>query len=285
MSAGYADMVLDQGWDRSFKWIVLLSVVLHLVFFILAVVLVPSLISKPKVLPPLYTVNLVSLSLPEARPGAPVKPATKPAHKAAKPAVSQPKQPAKRIPLGKAETKKTEPKVEKIRKAPPQAKPSRKVDPSREIDAALARVKTKVKNDESATQRIDSAIERLGRRNPAGAASAAGGVRGTGVKSELDTALQEYTVVMTNIINANWAQPPASLIRKQGPLRVVYIIQIGRDGEIIRRWFESKSGDRYLDQSAEKAVSKSKLPPLPEAYKQPYFEVGLVFTPSGLKNR
>ncbi len=62
------------------------------------------------------------------------------------------------------------------------------------------------------------------------------------------------------------------------------IIEIRPDGFISDIWFERRSGNRYFDDQAFKAVRKSNpLPPLPEGYKRPYFNVGLRFTPSGLK--
>jgi colicin import membrane protein len=62
------------------------------------------------------------------------------------------------------------------------------------------------------------------------------------------------------------------------------VIEIMPDGEIRNIWFEKRSGNRYFDDQAYKAVKKSDpLPSLPEGYKRPIFNVGLRFTPFGLR--
>ncbi|MCJ7614980.1 MAG: TonB family protein [Desulfobacterales bacterium] len=66
-------------------------------------------------------------------------------------------------------------------------------------------------------------------------------------------------------------------------LVAVVIIKIMQNGEIKDIWFEKKSGNSYFDESAFKAVKKSDpLPKLPKEYLKSYYNVGLIFTPSGL---
>jgi colicin import membrane protein len=56
------------------------------------------------------------------------------------------------------------------------------------------------------------------------------------------------------------------------------------DGEVRDVWFEKKSGNAYFDDSAFKAVKKANpLPQLPKGYLRPFYNLGLIFTPSGLK--
>ena len=60
------------------------------------------------------------------------------------------------------------------------------------------------------------------------------------------------------------------------------MIKIMANGEIRDIWFEKRSGNRYLDDSAYKAVMKSSpLPALPRGYQ--FYTVLLGFTPSGLQ--
>jgi colicin import membrane protein len=66
-------------------------------------------------------------------------------------------------------------------------------------------------------------------------------------------------------------------------LEAILVIKIMSSGEIQDIWFEKKSGNSYFDDSAFKAIKKSNpLPPLPKGYVRPFYNVGLVFTPSGL---
>ncbi len=59
------------------------------------------------------------------------------------------------------------------------------------------------------------------------------------------------------------------------------VIKILPDGRITDVWFEKRSGNTYLDNSAYKTVMKSNpLPPLPDGFS--YFHLVLGFTPSGL---
>lgn len=59
------------------------------------------------------------------------------------------------------------------------------------------------------------------------------------------------------------------------------VIKIMPNGDITDVWFEKRSGNAYLDDSAYKTVMKSNpLPPLPAGY--PYYHLVVGFTPSGI---
>ncbi|MBU4209143.1 MAG: TonB C-terminal domain-containing protein [Proteobacteria bacterium] len=84
-------------------------------------------------------------------------------------------------------------------------------------------------------------------------------------------------------IEKNWAFSE-QLSGGDTDLVAVVIIKIMQNGEIKDIWFEKKSGNSYFDESAFKAVKKSDpLPKLPKEYLKSYYNVGLIFTPSGLK--
>ena len=84
-------------------------------------------------------------------------------------------------------------------------------------------------------------------------------------------------------IEKNWAFSE-QLAGGDTDLIAVVVIKIMQNGEIKDIWFEKKSGNSYFDESAFKAVKKSDpLPELPKEYLKPYYNVGLIFTPSGLK--
>jgi colicin import membrane protein len=59
------------------------------------------------------------------------------------------------------------------------------------------------------------------------------------------------------------------------------VIKIMPNGDITDVWFEKRSGNEYLDDSAYRTVMKSNpLPPLPAGY--PYYHLVVGFTPSGI---
>ena len=92
-----------------------------------------------------------------------------------------------------------------------------------------------------------------------------------------------YKLEIAYHIEKKWAFPE-QFAGGRTDLEAVLVIKILPNGEIRDIWFEKKSGNSYFDESAEKAVRKSNpLPPLPKEYRRPFYNVGLVFTPSGLR--
>jgi len=56
------------------------------------------------------------------------------------------------------------------------------------------------------------------------------------------------------------------------------------NGEIKDIWFDKRSGNSYFDESVQKAVMKSNpVRPHPPEVKRPFVDVGLRFTPEGIK--
>ena len=270
-AASYDYLSPSWGWDSGLAWTLAASVLLHLVALAVGLVLYPALNSRPRHLPPIYTVSLVSLPAPAAQAAQTAPPAAVPPLEKTRPAPIKPPAP-EAISL------------EKTKKTPPVAPPPKPVDSQAEIDRALARVRGELQEKAKIAKRIDTAVDRLARQG-SGSGQSAIGLRGTGPAGEVDAAMSDYLVVIVKIINAHWFSP-VGLIQKQGPLVGIYNIQITRSGGIQRGWFESQSGDRYLDQSVEKAVARSNpLPPLPQDFKGPYFEVGFRYTETGIANR
>jgi colicin import membrane protein len=55
-------------------------------------------------------------------------------------------------------------------------------------------------------------------------------------------------------------------------------------GEIRDMWFDKRSGNKYLDDSAKKAIMKSNpVRPHPSGIRKPYMTMGLRFTPKGVQ--
>jgi colicin import membrane protein len=140
---------------------------------------------------------------------------------------------------------------------------------------AINRLKTKVGSSE--TRDIEAKGEGLSGQG----GNIPGGALTTGY-----LALKPIDIYKAEIpyhIEKNWAFSE-QLAGGDTDLVAVVVIKIMQNGEIRDIWFEKKSGDSYFDESAFKAVKKSDpLPELPKEYLKPYYNVGLIFTPSGLK--
>ena len=102
--------------------------------------------------------------------------------------------------------------------------------------------------------------------------------------SEADMGLMKiYQAEIQAIINNNWAFSE-QLVGGNNNLKSVLMIKINKNGKILDYWFEDKSGNSFFDNSVINAVKKSNpLPRLPAGYIRPEYNVGLIFSPSGLK--
>jgi len=108
-------------------------------------------------------------------------------------------------------------------------------------------------------------------------------VEGTGIDGDKTDyeAIDLYNLELMHKIQQNWAFNERLAGAARG-IETRVIIKILQNGQIRDIWFETRSGNSYLDESAMKAVKKSApLPPLPRGYTS--YDIGLKFTPSGLK--
>jgi TonB family protein len=108
---------------------------------------------------------------------------------------------------------------------------------------------------------------------------------GSGAKtpqSEFNSWLQEYSARTKLRITKNFNIPPA-LVPKEN-IEAIIAIRILRDGTLDFTGFEKKSGNRYLDDAAVKAIKKSTpFPPFPEGIREGSIEIGINFRPSQLR--
>ncbi len=167
-----------------------------------------------------------------------------------------------------------------------QVEETKPVDP---LASALDRIKSKVEKAESETARSSSKEPASGKSSGAGSGSGAvggsgGGTGGTGGTGAFGIQpIDFYRSLIPNHIENHWVFNE-QLVGGRTDLVSVIVIKIMKNGEITDIWFEKKSGNSYFDDSVYKAVKKSNpLPPLPREYAQPYYELGLIFTPKGLK--
>jgi len=151
------------------------------------------------------------------------------------------------------------------------AKKPDKASRSKAIKDAISRLKQQVQDKEK---------QKAAGRTSQGTGISGG--RGSGF-GRISPAMEFYKRhTLRERITGNWAFSEHLAGRGMG-LEAILVIKIMKNGRIADYWFDKRSGNRYLDESAERAVRKSDpLPPLPGDYDVPFYEVGLRFTPSGL---
>jgi colicin import membrane protein len=287
---------------RTLVWSVALSVLFHGAV-LAAVILAPGSGSSSRFPAGVVNVSLVSLpsgggpSAEEAKPASAAEPVVvEPGPVEKKPEVVEPKEV---MPLPKAE-----PAPEPQGKIPLPAHMKEKTslkkktfDRQKAIDSAIARVEKKAEQSESDS--VAAAIERLREKlkdtqaagaGGGGAGQAGSGVGGSGAGAgfgegggQIRDTVRIYQAEIAYRIQKNWAFSP-QLTGDTPNVEAILGIKILASGEIEDIWFDKRSGNSYLDDSAYRAILKSNpLPPLPAAFGQPSYKLGLIFGPQGIK--
>ncbi len=274
------------------------SFLFHLII-IGALIVMPQFGSKPRLGSGVVNVSLVSLPSSGPDSAGPVASVVEPKPVEKKP----PQKPAVKVPEPKPVPTVQKP-PETVSLAPKKIKPKKSLkkktlDRSKVIDSALERIEKKVEKTE--TDSVASAIEQLKRKVAAtesqsrtGAGGGASGKAGTGAAgpaggsgsgvARVQESILIYQAEIQYQIQKNWAFSQ-QLGGDSTQLEAVLAIKVLRSGEIEDIWFDKKSGNAYLDESAYRAIVKSNpLPPLPNDYMRPSYKVGLRFGPKGLKN-
>ena len=255
---------------------------------VVMILFAPGFKSSRRIMPEAMTVNLVALSDPRFS-GSPVtdagprettpEPAVVKKSRTVKPGperLSPVKAQVKAEPVVKRSLKKktfktgkvVEKAVREMEKQVAEQRPDavkKAIDRIREKDAATDR------SQETQTQADKPDIA----QNPSGGSAKPDG----GKFDQIDL----YKLEVKYRIQKNWAYSE-QLAGRKSDLESLLVIQVMPDGEIKDVWFERKSGNSHLDDSAYKAVLKSNpLPPLPVGFNRPFFTVGMIFTPAGLQ--
>jgi colicin import membrane protein len=145
------------------------------------------------------------------------------------------------------------------------------------VQAAIDRLRSKVGKSKSPP----SAKEAVAKGFESGSGERTGLPPGGRLTGKLATEILMYQQEISYQIRNNWVFSQ-ELAGMRTDLEARLMIKIMANGEIKDVWFEKRSGNRHLDESAYKAVVKSSpLPELPRGYQ--YYSVGLIFTPSGLQ--
>jgi len=102
---------------------------------------------------------------------------------------------------------------------------------------------------------------------------------GTGINKDYSS-MEIYQAEVAVKMKRNWVFSSELAGGAKG-LETRLVIKILPEGSIADVWYEKRSGNAYLDESAYKTVMKADpLPPLPKDY--PHYHLVLGFTPSGL---
>lgn len=245
-------------------------------------------------------VEMVSLN-PELPPapggtGAPVakkKPAKqKPPAEKAEPAEAEPEPEPDAIPIKTGKEKNINP-VEQAKAPEPEMKKSLKkktFKPDKAIEAAVKRIE-----EESKTDQLDSVQKRIAEMqnevgsvdqkeapddNRMGDTPGSGGFSSGGIAGGRFSAMEIYQAEVAQRMKQNWTFSPELAGNTTG-LESIIVVKIISDGRITDVWYEKRSGNTYLDESAYKTVMKSNpLPPLPGGNSE--YHLVMVFTPRGL---
>ncbi len=179
------------------------------------------------------------------------------------------------------------PQTEKIK----QSLKKKTFRPTKVVKSAITQIEKKV--TESRPDHVKQAIDRLKDQvEKAEAVDRTGHlpVTGPGIPGGSGEASKKilelidiYRVEVAYQIQKNWAFPE-QLAGARSDLVAELGFTILPNGEIKDIWFDKKSGNRYLDESAKKAIMKSNpVRPHPPGIQKPYVNVGLRFTPKGVK--
>ena len=287
--------------NRTLFFYIGISLLLHIVLMTVFVVM-PALTPSRSYIPSAVNVTLVSLPAlgnGAAKASAPEKPVVestvpeKPAVKkepVVKPVPVKPPPPPKpeaeisTAPTPKPETKKKESLKHKTFK------------PSEVIKGAVSKMEKEV--EETRPSKLDEALNRLkqqvekedrSRKTDTGVGSGQvgtviGSPTGSGFSSgQFGSRVQVYQAEIAYQVRKNWV---FSELMSGGrtDLMAIIVFKIRSNGDISDIWFDQRSGNAYLDESAYRAIVKSNpLPPLPAGLFAGDYTVALRFTPKGIE--
>ena len=264
------------GGTSATTFCVVLSALLHAVLLI-GLVFMPDLAPAKKIIPSVVSVSLVSL--PAGGDALSPAPAASAELRASQKLQTPTQATGSKVPVS----------------AP---KPKRKTSLKRKTFKSEKVVKSAVdqlekKLDESRPPSLEKALERLkrdvadGSQNPRGTTSPVqGGAAGSGPRlssGEISDGVRIYQAEIIYQIQRNWAFSE-HVAGAEKDLEALIGIRIAPDGRITSTWFDQRSGNRHLDESAHRAIMKANpLPPLPRGVFEGEYEVGLRFGPEGIK--
>lgn len=290
--------------SQALGFAIAVSALGHIVFFA-AMILFPDLKPNKKMSPSVINVTMVAMPSPgmPASADAPVGLKTEPPQPPAKPA----KDP---VPVLREKPREKKPRASETvslkpdkKKSKPKPKLKRSLKkktfkPGNVVKRAIDRIEKQV--EDSKTDPLQEAFSRLKETvakqtprktdkpaQPAGGSGQPGGVGlpgGSGAAGGRAVEIIDiYRVEIALQIQQNWAfsdQLAGSAAEAQASL----VFKVMPSGEIRDVFFTDRSGNRYLDESAYRAVMKTNpVKPHPQGIVVPFVQVGLRFTPEGIR--
>ncbi len=144
-------------------------------------------------------------------------------------------------------------------------------DVKKDSPLPIERITTRKKS----MMKVDRAIENLRKKVQASSAMSSGTV-------EVSMKMRVYYSIIWSKIKGKWALPEGILPGEN--IESVIGAKILKGGAVTNLSFEKRSGNRYFDESAMRAIKKaSPFPPLPEWIKEESIEIGIRFHSSELR--
>jgi colicin import membrane protein len=272
------------------------SLICHLVFLSL-VVFTPSLHFETPPAPSVINVSMVSLKTATTKTSTPAATEPQPAKTKKTPTVKESSVEPKRAAIKIKDSQPPKPKTslkkktfrstEVVKHAIEQLKDKKKVQPAEKADqvatpdmlkSALDRLREQVdKADAAKSAPSDTATD----KKEAGSGSTLGRFNEDGKRTaEL---IDLYRLEVAFQIQKQWAFNEA-LAGGDQSLVAAIVFKVMPDGDIRDIFFTDRSGNTYLDESAYKAIVKSNpVDKHPKGLNQPYVEMGIRFTPQGVR--
>jgi colicin import membrane protein len=142
-------------------------------------------------------------------------------------------------------------------------------------------IKTQTTNKLNIEKAVSSIRQKENTRSKTNEAAAASG-RPNMSNTEVNAQANEYIEAVWSRVKQNWTVPQSLLPEKN--ITAIIDVKISRSGALQYAGFEKRSGNRYFDDSALRAVKKSSpFPPLPYWVRDNSIEIGIRFHSSELR--
>ncbi|MEE4166493.1 MAG: energy transducer TonB [Desulfocapsaceae bacterium] len=286
-------------YDSYNSWTIPLNmaIVFH-VFLATSIVFLPGLLkSRPKY-EDIYTVNLIEFAEP-----APQQPAAPPPQTAAEPEPEPLKTEAKEVVLEPVKTAPAPQEVKAVSIKPLKRKikkevvkqPDQAVERQKQLEVLRRQsIAEALRAEKLAAEQAQLAAEEAERqqklleqqlaavRNQVRSSQKVAPSRPAGSQAAQSGVMGQYNAALINHVTRYWSLPE---FKNWDPnLLAVVVITIGKDGRIVKQFFEKRSGDSAYDQYVRKTLQDADpLPPIPAALRKDQIEIGIRFRPGSIQ--